>query len=121
MRQSINNALLSGPLPQPDGSKFEFKFAATDPVFAGHFPGHPLLPGVFQIEMTRVAAEMVLGCALEVRAIVRAKFVRPILPEEKIGLSLKLKQEDRMIQARAVLVAGGQAAGEMVLKLCQSV
>jgi 3-hydroxyacyl-[acyl-carrier-protein] dehydratase len=122
MRGSICAALLSGPVPQPDGTyNFEFRFSSADPVFAGHFPGHPLLPGIFQIEMNRVAAEKVLGGALEIRDIVRAKFLRPILPEERIGLNLKLSEEGSMIDARAVLSAGGQATGQSALRLCRSV
>ena len=71
--------------------------------------------------MVRFATESVLENALDIREIVRAKFLRPILPEETIRLSLKLSEEDSIIQARATLVAGGQSAGEAALKLCRSV
>jgi len=122
MRESICAALLKGPAHEPNAraASFEFRFSASDPVFAGHFPGQPLLPGVFQIEMTRVAAESALGSTLELREIVRAKFLRPILPEETIHLNLKFSEESSIIQARATLVAAGQTAGEAVLKLCRS-
>src|SRR6185295_11713840 len=122
LRTSILTALINGPNHQPDGTtSFQFRFPATDPVFTGHFPGYPLLPGIFQIEMVRFATESVLENALDIREIVRAKFLRPILPEETIRLSLKLSEEDSIIQARATLVAGGQSAGEAALKLCRSV
>jgi len=118
MRASIIAALISGPSVQPDqSSMLEFRFRADEPVFAGHFPGHPILPGIFQIEMTRLAAERILDCRLELREIVKAKFLRPILPEETIRLSLKLSEEKGMIRARAGLVVGGQSAGEAVLRL----
>jgi 3-hydroxymyristoyl/3-hydroxydecanoyl-(acyl carrier protein) dehydratase len=122
MRESIRAAMVKGPVHEPKAgtASFEFRFAASDPVFAGHFPGQPLLPGVFQIEMTRVAAESVLGNALDIREIVRAKFLRPILPEEIIRLCLKFNEESSIIHARATLVAGGQSAGEAALKLCRS-
>jgi len=122
LRTSILTALINGPNHQTDGTtSFQFRFPATDPVFTGHFPGYPLLPGIFQIEMVRFATESVLENALDIREIVRAKFLRPILPEETIRLSLKLSEEDSIIQARATLVAGGQSAGEAALKLCRSV
>src|SRR4051812_35520014 len=121
MRESIRAALLKGPIHEADGAvSFEFRFAATDPIFAGHFPGQPLVPGIFQTEMTRLAAESTLANTLDIREIVRAKFLRPILPEEVIRLSLKLSEEASIIQARATLVAGGQTAGEAALKLCRS-
>ena len=57
MQSSIAAARVSGPSPQPDGGVvFEFRFPAGDPVFTGHFPGRPILPGVFQLEMARWAA-----------------------------------------------------------------
>jgi len=122
LRGCISAAYLSGPSPSADGtSLFEFKFPADDLVFAGHFPGHPLLPGIFQIELARFAGERLLGGELEILEIPKAKFLRPILPEEIIRLSLKLTEHRIMIEARAALVVGGQAAGEAALKLCRKV
>jgi 3-hydroxyacyl-[acyl-carrier-protein] dehydratase len=121
MREAIRAALLSGPTAEPDGgTAFEFRFPKTEPIFAGHFPGQPLVPGIFQTEMARLAAETALASPLEIRQIVRAKFLRPILPEETIRLSLKFEEHGPMIQARATLVAGGQAAGAASLNLCRS-
>lgn len=118
LRASISDSLIIGPVAQPDGSSvFEFKFSANDPVFAGHFPGRPLLPGIFQIELGRMAAQKVLGRDLVIREISKAKFLRPILPEEIIRLSLKLVEEPSIIQARAGLLVGGQPAGEIALRL----
>ena len=121
MRDSISAALLSGPVAQPDGALlFEFKFAASAEVFSGHFPGYPLLPGIFQIEMARMASEKALGCRLTLNEIVKAKFLRPVLPEETIRLSLKLAEEKSIISVRAGLAAGGQPAGETRLRLCRN-
>jgi len=91
---------------------FEFRFDANDPTFAGHFPGRPILPGVFQIEMARAAAEWTLECALEVREVSKAKFLRPISPGEQVRLELSWTETNSIIQARARLSAGGQSAAE---------
>jgi len=121
MRDSIAAARETGPRRQDDGTNlFDFRFNAEDPVFAGHFPGRPLLPGVFQLEMARAAAEWTLGCALAVSEISRAKFQRPILPGESVQLCLKLSDAAGIIQAAAVFSAGGQPAGETRLQLCRS-
>ena len=102
MRDSISAARIGDPRQNADGTTvFEFKFAAEDPAFAGHFPGRPILPGVFQLEMTRVAAESVLNCLLSVREIRKAKFQRPILPGETVRAELKLSTTDGAVQARA--------------------
>ncbi len=118
MQGSITAAQLSGPTPQPDGSfTFEFRFRAEDPVFAGHFPGHPIVPGVFQLEMARRATELALGRRLAVREVSKAKFQRPIRPDELVRLDLKWSEKDGSILARARFSVGAQPAGETQLLL----
>ncbi|MCG3147540.1 MAG: hypothetical protein PCFJNLEI_00980 [Verrucomicrobiae bacterium] len=90
----------------------EFQFAPTEPFFAGHFPGQPILPGVFQLEMVRQLAEQSLGPVV-IRAVRKAKFQRPIRPGETVRLQLKL---DGFL-AHARLFVGDQPAGETLLLL----
>lgn len=104
-----------------DSASLMFRFAATQPVFAGHFPGHPILPGIFQLEMARVAAEAVADANLVVREIVKAKFRRPIRPEETIRVDVKLVEQSDSLQARATLSVDGQPAGEAILQLTHRV
>lgn len=121
MKSSIAAARVGEPQPNANRTTiFEFCFAANDPVFAGHFPGHPILPGAYQLEMVRVAAELVLQGALAVREIRKAKFQRPILPGETVRLALKLANQNGMIQAHAHFSVIGQPAGEMTLLLWQN-
>jgi 3-hydroxyacyl-[acyl-carrier-protein] dehydratase len=121
MQSSIAAGRIGSPQQNADGaSVFEFRFGADNPTFAGHFPNRPLLPGVFQLEMARIAAESVLDCPLAVREISKAKFQRPILPDEIVRLELKLSKADGAVQARANFFIGGQAAGETILLLCRN-
>ena len=121
MRSSITAARLSGPRRTASGVVvFEFRFAADDATFAGHFPARPLLPGVFQLEMARAAAEWALDCPLMVREISKAKFLRPILPDEIVRVELKWSEAGGVIQARAGFSVGGEPAGETVLRLWRS-
>ena len=120
MLDSIHAARLGEPQSQPDGSAVqEFRFAVGDPVFAGHFPGHPLLPGIFQLEMTRGLAESVLGGKLTVRAVTKAKFLRPIIPGETVRMELKSTAKADTILVRARLTVIGQAAGEVMLEVAR--
>ena|SRR5450432_494946 len=118
MRDSISAARTGEMRQNADGSRvFEFQFPADDPTFAGHFPGRPILPGVFQLEMVHVAAEAALNCPLAVREIRKAKFQRPILPGEAVRMELKLSEKDGTIEARAGFSVAGQTAGETTLLL----
>jgi 3-hydroxyacyl-[acyl-carrier-protein] dehydratase len=94
-----------------------FRFAPDEPIFQGHFPGRPILPGVFQIEMARMAAEWATGRRLAIREIDKAKFVRPVLPGETIRLALRLEAREEGLIASASLSIGGEPAGEARLKL----
>jgi len=121
MRASITAARISGPSPTSDGgASFDFKFDATDPVFAGHFPKQPIVPGVFQLEMARLGAEWLLREQLHLREIARAKFLRPIVPTELVRMNLRVSDAEGCISIRATFSVGGQAAGETVLKLVKT-
>jgi 3-hydroxyacyl-[acyl-carrier-protein] dehydratase len=121
MLASIRAARLGEPQSQPDGAAVqEFRFPASDAVFAGHFPGHPLLPGVFQIEMTRGLAESVLGGKLVVRSVTKAKFLRPIIPGETVRVELKSTEKADTIQLRARFTVIGQSAGDVMLEVARA-
>lgn len=57
------------------------------PVFAGHYPRFPLLPGVFLLDLTqravgRFAAEHARG--LELESVVSARFLAPVAPGAEV-------------------------------------
>lgn len=121
LRGSIAAAQTGRPRQNEDGTTaLEFQFHPDDPTFAGHFPGRPILPGVFQLELVRVTAEAVLNCRLTVSEFRKAKFQRPILPGETVVVKLKLLETDGTIAAQARLSSAGQPAGEVLLFLCRS-
>jgi 3-hydroxyacyl-[acyl-carrier-protein] dehydratase len=121
MRDSIKSARLGAAQTNSDGcATQDFCFRADDPTFAGHFPGRPILPGVFQLEMARLLAEEILDVSLAVREIIKAKFLWPIVPEQTIRVEIKLVAKDKTIQARANFFASGRSAGEAILQLVRN-
>jgi 3-hydroxyacyl-[acyl-carrier-protein] dehydratase len=121
-RTTIAAAKVSGPdSVSPDAVSFTFCFPASDATFAGHFPNRPLLPGVFQLEMARFAAELFLKQPLQLREVTKAKFLRPIIPNETVRVELKLAEKPDTIQARASFSVSGQPAGEAILQLARAV
>jgi 3-hydroxymyristoyl/3-hydroxydecanoyl-(acyl carrier protein) dehydratase len=121
-RTTIAAAKMSGPdSVSPDAASFTFCFPASDATFAGHFPTRPLLPGVFQLELARFAAELFLQQPLQLREVTKAKFLRPIIPDETVRLELKLAEKPDTIQVRASFSVTGQPAGEAILQLARAV
>ena len=79
------------------------------PVFQGHFPGRPILPGVIQIEIMAQVSTFVLvrlypsakkrDIHVVLVGVERAKFKRPIGPEE----NLKIQSQCKMIRGDFVV------------------
>lgn len=85
--------------------RFRIEIPATSPLFAGHFPGQPILPGIAHLAIVGSALGIPLGAlrAFRVR--------RPVLPGESLDLSLgALDPEGWLrfeIRRDAAVVAGG--------------
>jgi 3-hydroxymyristoyl/3-hydroxydecanoyl-(acyl carrier protein) dehydratase len=67
---------------------FRVEIPGDSPLFSGHFPGHPILPGIAHLAM----AERALGAPLA--AIRSLKLRRPVAPGEVLALSLKDPEGD---------------------------
>ena len=84
-------AALNGasPAPQADAS---FDIAADHPAFAGHFPGHPVLPGVavLSLVLQALAARPALSARVgEAPRIDNAKFLHAVTPGSTLRVALR--------------------------------
>lgn len=65
---------------------------AAHPMLAGHFPGHPIVPGAWLLAWVVATAARRLAAERDTRAVVgvkRVKFLRPLVPEQAFECSLK--------------------------------
>ena len=92
--------------------------------FLGHFPGHPVMPGVLLLEALAQAGGILLlhdmpdreGKLLYFTGIEKARFRRPVVPGDQVRLEidvLNLRQRACRLQARALVE--GKLAAEAVL------
>jgi UDP-3-O-[3-hydroxymyristoyl] N-acetylglucosamine deacetylase/3-hydroxyacyl-[acyl-carrier-protein] dehydratase len=79
-----------------------------EPFFQGHFPGHPIMPGVLQLEaMAQVASILMLKSANNAgkvgyfMSVDKAKFRKPVVPGDVLIISAELTKHRGNI-ARAV-------------------
>lgn len=65
-------------------------------IFDGHFPGHPVLPGVCVIQMVKELTEKALGKSLLLTVASNVKFMAIINPEKNdtIHFNLELAEVD---------------------------
>ncbi len=73
----------------------------NEPFFAGHFPGHPIMPGVLILEAMAQVGGFLLMSSLDARGekkllyftgIDNARFRRPVVPGDQIRFELKILQ-----------------------------
>jgi 3-hydroxymyristoyl/3-hydroxydecanoyl-(acyl carrier protein) dehydratase len=84
-----------------------FVIAADHPSLPGHFPGHPIVPGVVLLDRVAAAAERRYG--MSVTGLVQAKFLAPLLPGEEATIELEPTGERlrfRVTRATTVLASG---------------
>jgi 3-hydroxyacyl-[acyl-carrier-protein] dehydratase len=98
----------------------------ANPVFAGHFPAEPILPGVFLIEAVAQTAGVMLGSATPevsakgnegavalLAAVNRFKFLKPVTPGQTLRVETK-----KLTEALQMACIGGTVwvDGEIVAK-----
>ena len=96
----------------------------NEPFFTGHFPGHPVMPGVLQVEaMAQVASIVMLrqpGNASKLGYFMSAdkvKFRRVVVPGDTLIIEAELtKMRGNIGQATARCLVNGQVVSEAELK-----
>lgn len=96
----------------------------NEPYFQGHFPGHPIMPGVLQLEgMAQVASIVVLrqpenqGKIGYFMSANKVKFRKPVLPGDTLFIEADLLSVRRNIaQAKCRCVVNDETASEAELK-----
>ncbi len=95
----------------------------ANPIFAGHFPAKPILPGVLLIEAVAQTAGVMMGSAAPqtadksrervalLAAVNRFKFLKPVTPGQELLIETK-----KLAEVGQLVCIGGTvwAGGEMV-------
>jgi 3-hydroxymyristoyl/3-hydroxydecanoyl-(acyl carrier protein) dehydratase len=83
--------------------------------FDGHFPGHPVLPGVVQLQLLVAARARSEWPALgPVRRLLRLKFKQVITPGARITLALVNERPARTVHFELSAAGGSCASGSVV-------
>jgi UDP-3-O-[3-hydroxymyristoyl] N-acetylglucosamine deacetylase / 3-hydroxyacyl-[acyl-carrier-protein] dehydratase len=94
--------------------------SVNEPFFVGHFPGHPIMPGVLQLEAMAQVASILLLRAPENQGKIgyflsadKVKWRRPVLPGDTLFIEAEILKIKRNIgQAKARCIVSGQVVSE---------
>jgi UDP-3-O-[3-hydroxymyristoyl] N-acetylglucosamine deacetylase/3-hydroxyacyl-[acyl-carrier-protein] dehydratase len=100
----------------------------NEPFFAGHFPGHPIMPGVLIVEAMAQTGGMLLMDALTepppkvvyFMALDQVKFRRPVVPGDQLRLEvsvLQLRGRNCRLQGMAYVAGQLVAEAEMLARV----
>lgn len=95
-----------------DGLEWRFQTPPGHPLFEGHFPGHPILPGVVALEWMLQAAEQFLGRRMAASSLINLKFQAVIEPGADLELTLGRKPGDHL--AATIRSAAGVHASVLI-------
>ncbi len=98
----------------------------NEPFFQGHFPGHPIMPGVLILEamaqaggvlaLKSVPAEEVKNKVLYFMSIDKAKFRKPVIPGDQVRFELEqIKQRANIRAYSAKATVDGAVVAEAEL------
>ena len=60
-------------------------------IYKGHFPGMPIAPGVFNIQMIKECVERIAGKPLLLESMMQCKFIAMITPELNPELQIRIE------------------------------
>jgi 3-hydroxyacyl-[acyl-carrier-protein] dehydratase len=104
------------------------RFDPAEPLFEGHFPDNPVLPGVILIEASAQTAGVMLGSRLDrspavalLAGVNSFKFVRPVKPGDAIEIetTLKLEALGMAVVSAVVRVASDVVATGEISVVCR--
>ncbi len=94
----------------------------NEPFFAGHFPGHPVMPGVLILEALAQAAALLAKGSMPgdtsnkvtyLMGIDNARFRRPVIPGDRLELHVEVtKNKGSIWKERGVAYVDGEIAAE---------
>jgi 3-hydroxyacyl-[acyl-carrier-protein] dehydratase len=92
----------------------------NEPFFAGHFPGHPVMPGVLILEALAQAAALLAIKTLHAQdkitylmSIDGAKFRRPVVPGDRLELHVEVtRQKGSVWREKGTAIVDGETVAE---------
>ena len=80
--------------PVEGGYVFDLVLAGDHPIYAGHFPGQPVVPGMCTLTVVRECLGKILARNVMFSSIKECKFLSALIPEGELSIVLRLMISD---------------------------
>lgn len=80
---------ITAKMPSPDTPGFAIRLNPEHEIYKAHFPGHPVTPGVCQIQIVTELLALHLGEEVRLTDVKNVKFMAVVSPRETTDLSVK--------------------------------
>lgn len=102
LRQALTTAL-SDLIVSPDKRSINaaFLLPADSPVFAGHFPGMPVIPAVYQVALCTEAVRRT--GSYELKGISKSRFSKMCIPSINYDLKISLAEKGAEVEATCLI------------------
>ena len=99
----------------------------NEPFFQGHFPGHPIMPGVLIVEaMAQTGGLLLMGQVKDREKKVvyfmsmdAVKFRKPVVPGDQLRMEVEMLQfRGKIAKMKGVALVDGQVATEAEMMAC---
>jgi len=100
------------------GATFTLAMDTDLQAFQGHFPGHPVLPGVVQVDWAIRFGAQAFGDLGRFRGIAQLKFQGLIRPGEVVALQLDHEPGPGRLRFRYLSGAEGRSSGVVLFDPC---
>ena len=86
----LNNLyIITNQQSQITNSEFSIRFNPSHPIFAGHFPGHPIVPGACLVQIAEELAGLHFGHPIRFMGIRNLKFRQPTTPDQVLTITIQ--------------------------------
>ncbi len=99
----------------------------NEPFFQGHFPGHPIMPGVLIVEAMAQTGGLLLMEQVKERenkvvyfmSLDAVKFRKPVVPGDQLRMEVEMLQfRGKIAKMKGVALVDGQVATEAEMMAC---
>ena len=75
-------------IAQSNQDGYIIRFDETHPIFVGHFPEHPIVPGACLVQIAEELASLLCGHPMRFTTICNLRFNQPITPNQEVTITI---------------------------------